>query len=219
MLTAPLLAWALVSGCATPADWGCSIGAVTAVPAGSPANATAHALKIKPMCQVTGGADHCFTLPGEPDRTSTADVAAMAWAAFALPPPVPHTNPSGRSWVSLPTYLWVDASTWRPQRARAALDGQTVTVVGTPQRVEWSLGDATITCDGPGTPYRRGGPPSGCAHAFRRSGSFTVTATVYYAVTWSCAGSCDSRGGSYGTFPASGSTHLTVQEIQTRTGG
>ncbi|WP_051467957.1 hypothetical protein [Actinomadura oligospora] len=234
MLTASLLTWTLVTGgCARSAGWVCTIGASTVdgstAHAGSPAHAgggPGHArgsaspprLEITPMCRVTGGADHCITLPDEPARTPTADVVAMAWASFSLPRPVPHTSPSGRSWVSLPTYLWVDASGWRPQRAQATVDGQTVTMTGAPQRVEWSLGDATVTCEGPGTPYRRGAPPSSCAHEFRRSGSHTVTATALYAVNWTCAGSCDSRGGSYGTFPASGSTRLTVREIQTLTG-
>ncbi|MEV5568569.1 hypothetical protein AB0L06_00850 [Spirillospora sp. NPDC052269] len=231
MLTAPLLVWTLATGgCTKPTGWTCTIGAYAAH-AGSAGRPHAHPdghgrqapatprLPIKPMCQVTGGADHCFTLPDEPARTPTADVVAMAWASFSLPTPVPHTNPSGRSWVSLPTYLWVDPSAWKPQRAQASVDGQTVTMTGAPQRVEWSLDDTTITCEGPGTPYFRGGPPSGCAYRFRRSGSASVTATVFYSVTWSCTGACDARGGSYGTFPASGSTRLTVREIQTLTGG
>ncbi|RFU42234.1 hypothetical protein DZF91_07750 [Actinomadura logoneensis] len=154
-----------------------------------------------------------------PPKTPTADVVAMAWASFELPAPSPHTNPSGRSWVALPTYLWVDPSGWRPLRARAAVDGQTVTMTGTPRRVEWSLGDGAVGCDGPGTPYRPGGPPSNCSYAYRRSGSYTVTATAYYSVSWTCEGACDARGGTYGTFPVSASTSLTVQEIQTRTTG
>jgi hypothetical protein len=171
------------------------------------------------MCRVTGGADHCYTPPEPPAKTPTADVVAMAWASFELPAPTPHTSPSGRSWVSLPTYLWVDASAWSPRWAQASVDGQTVTMTGTPRRVEWSLGEGSVNCDGPGTPYRRGGPPSGCAYTYRRPGSYTVTATAYYSVNWTCAGSCDAGSGTYGTLPTSASVPLTVREIQTRAAG
>lgn len=237
MLTAPLLAWTLVTGgCPSSGAWNCALGTssvhqgtglVGGASFGS-GGAPGGGLDVKPMCQVTGGADHCWTPPdastmpdepGKPAKTPTADVVAMAWASFGLPSPVPHTNPAVRSWVSLPTYLWIDASGWKPRTARASVDGQTVTVTGTPQRVEWSLGEAMIVCRGPGTPYRRGDPPSDCSYTYRRPGRYAVTATAYYSVNWTCTGSCDSRSGSYGTFPASGSTHLNVQEIQTRTTG
>ncbi|MCP2336580.1 hypothetical protein [Actinomadura rupiterrae] len=158
-----------------------------------------------------------MTLPEKPAKTPTADVVAMAWDSFALPPPKPRTSPSGRSFVSLPTYLWVDSSSWKPRHAQASVDGQTVTMTGVPQRVDWSLGEGGTTCIGPGVPYLSGGPPSGCAYTYRRAGSYAVTATVYYTVNWLCSGACDAPSGSYGTFPTSGSTRLTVREIQTRT--
>ncbi|MFC4905692.1 hypothetical protein [Actinomadura gamaensis] len=223
MLTSSLLAWTvLTGGCTRSGGWVCTIGASSASPGGHGRSSAADAappegIDVEPMCRATGGADHCMTLPEKPAKVPTADVAAMAWDSFELPPPRPHTSPSGRSWVSLPTYLWIDASAWKPRLARASVDGQTVTMTGTPLRVDWSTGEAATTCDGPGTPYHRGGPPSTCAYTYRRATSATVTATVYYTVNWTCSGACDALSGSYGTFPASASTHLTVQEIQTRT--
>jgi hypothetical protein len=147
-----------------------------------------------------------FERPGP--RVSSGDLAAMAAAAVALPVPVPHTGPAGTTYVNLLTNLWVEPGIWHPYTATARAGGQAVTLTGRPARVVWELGEATLTCDRPS-----------CAYAYRRpAAEHPITATVYYDVRWSCAGPCDTRGGTFPALPASGTTRLAVGEIQTVTG-
>jgi hypothetical protein len=61
--------------------------------------------------------------------------------------------------------------------------------------VTWSMGDgATVTCDGPGTPWNPDGgdgQTTDCSHVYQHvsadqaSGRYPVSATVTWAVTWS----------------------------------
>ncbi|KAB2341308.1 hypothetical protein [Actinomadura rudentiformis] len=163
------------------------------------------------MCAPTGGADHCITLPEAP-RTSTADVAQMAMDAIVLPAPRPHTSPRGRTWVGLRTFLWIDRNTWRPRQASVAVDGQTVSITGRPTHVDWDMGEASITCQGPGVPHQ-----GTCSYTYRRAASHQVSATVYYAVSWTCVGACDTPGGTFGPLPATTNLRLVIGEIQTST--
>ncbi|MQY03712.1 hypothetical protein [Actinomadura macrotermitis] len=219
MLSAALLL--APAAAAVPADAGCTGGSpwlCTVAVAGHHAPAAAGAApraEAEPMCAEGGGADHCamhFVTP----RVATADVVQMARAGFALPAPRPHTSPARRTWVGLPTFLWVDAGAWRERRASVTVDGQTVTMTGRPVRVDWDLGEASLSCDGPGTPYRRGAVPS-CAHTFGRAAArpYPVTATVRYAVAWTCTGACDAPGGTVGMLPARAGLRVAVGEIQT----
>lgn len=158
-----------------------------------------------------------------PAKASTADVVEMAMDSIVLPPPRIRTNPAEHTWVGLRTYLWIDRGQWRTRRARISVGGQRVTVSGGPEQVLWNLGEATLSCRGPGVPYSPGGDTY-CAYSYQRSsigqpgGAYTVTATVQYAVRWKCSGACDTRGGSVGPLPATSRTKLSVGEIQTATG-
>ncbi|MBW8481435.1 hypothetical protein [Actinomadura parmotrematis] len=229
LTAAAALAVPVDAGCTRTNGWLCSVGASSpghhqaAAPApGSGGQARADAvpqIEVVPMCGPTGGADHCITLPEAP-RTPTADVVQMARDAFYLPPPRPRTSPARRTFVRLPTYLWIEGAAWGERRASVAVDGQRVTMTGRPQRVQWDLGETTLTCDGPGTPYARG-VVSSCAHAYQRASArpYTVTATVYYSVRWTCTGACDSPGGDLGPLGATGRVPLSVAEIQTTADG
>ncbi|WP_067477193.1 PKD domain-containing protein [Actinomadura hibisca] len=209
----------------TPGNgWLCTIGAsapaprAPARPGGGGATPPETSIRVESMCAPTGGADHCITLPAEQTaRTPTAQVAEMARDAIVLPPPRLRTSPARRTWVGLRTYLWIDGTAWRTRTARVGVDGQEVTVTGRPARVVWDTGEGTLTCQGPGTPYRRGMTGSSCAHTYRRAGAFTVTATLYYEVSWTCTGACDAPGGGFGALPASASVPLRAAEIQTAT--
>jgi hypothetical protein len=182
-----------------------------------------------PDCAVLAGAQECMNLQGLPEvapHVGTADLAAMAMDQVALPAPRAHTNPARRSWVGLRTYLWIDGRLWHPYRASAAVPGQTVTLTARPTHVVWELGEASIQCAGPGTPYRPGRTtPSTdpCGYEYRRSsartpdGSYDVIATVFYTAEWTCTGSCDTASGTEGPLPATGRTRLRVGEIQTAT--
>ena len=81
----------------------------------------------------------------------------------------------------------------------------------------------TVTCDGPGTPYSASDPnaTTDCSYTWPQAGSYTVTATVYWSVTWTAAGA--PGGGNLGlqAGPAA-EVPVTVTEsqaINTPTGG
>ncbi len=150
--------------------------------------------------------DVAFSEPGP--RVSTGDLAAMAAAAIALPAPVPHTGPAGKTYVNLATDLWVEDGVWRTYHSAASAGGQTVSLTGRPARVVWDTGEAMVECDRAYCSYTYLRPTTGRP-------DHIVTATVYYAVTWTCDGPCDARSGTYPALPASGGTRLAVGEIQT----
>jgi len=123
--------------------------------------------------------------------------------------------------VNVPTWLWLDRSSWAPVSATASVPGESVIATATPMSVTWVLGDgSTVVCEGPGTPYVAGGDPAApspdCGHTYLRSsagepaGAFVVSATVSWGVSWSGAGQS-------GTLPALTTTstaQLRVGESQ-----
>jgi hypothetical protein len=133
-------------------------------------------------------------------------VALQAEHSIELPRPTVHTNPAGAAVVNLPTWLWIDRSSWHPYSVSASVGAVTATAVATPVAVTWSMGDGnTVTCDGPGTPFDSDRPASGqstdCSYAYLVSsagqpsqdgdtndGSFSVSPTVTWAVSWSSVG-------------------------------
>ena len=94
----------------------------------------------------------------------------------------------------------------------------------TPQKVVWDMGNGdTVTCDGPGTPYSASAPNAmtNCAYTWRQAGSYQVTATLYWSVTWTATGT--PGGGNLG-LQAGPAARVAVtvtesQAINTPTGG
>lgn len=104
--------------------------------------------------------------------------------------------------IGLPIWLWIanpSENTIGPVTRSASDAGLIVDVVGTLDRVEWTLTDANgvvhgaITCDGanaPGTPYdgRDSAEPSPTcgfgADLNRVPGDLTLTGTAYWVVEW-----------------------------------
>lgn len=124
--------------------------------------------------------------------------------------------------VRLPTWLWIDASAWEAETARAQAGRAWAEAKATPARVIWNMGNGdTVTCAGPGTPFDESRPEAqqrtGCTYTYRRSSAgqpndaYAVTATLVYDVTWS--GAADS-GGSLGTLTTTASVPVRVAEIQ-----
>lgn len=103
--------------------------------------------------------------------------------------------------VGMPVWLWAanpDDHTVGPISASASAGGITVTATAELNVITWDLGDGTtITCDGAGTPYK---PEYGnttspdCGHVYETSssrnssGTFLVTATSDWVITWAGAG-------------------------------
>jgi len=153
-----------------------------------------------------------FASPPGPEQ-----LADEAVRALRPPTPVIHVNPRPptRQLVRLPTWIWLDPSSWRAQTATASVPGMTVTATATPTKAVFAAGDGTVfTCTGPGTPWRNGMNPAApsptCGHSFPRAGSYTLTATVTWAITWA-------GGGQTGTEPAlttTSSVAMAVAESQ-----
>lgn len=132
---------------------------------------------------------------------------------------VPEPRPGSIGIIGMPTWMWAqnpNANTWGPLTRSASAGGYTVTATAKAQRVVWSMGDgATVTCNGPGTPYldsygKKSSPT--CGHTYTRAGKYTVRATSYWVVTWSGLGLS-------GTIPLNftDTTTITMGEAQVLT--
>lgn len=169
-----------------------------------------------------------FTFWAETNPAAPVDVDALVRRAveqMGLRAGTISTNPSAdagsMTYVGLDTWLWIadpGESTTGPITRSATAGGTTVTATATLDRVEWGTGDGTtVTCDGPGTPYDAGRPggSTDCSHVYGRSSAgqpglrYTVTATSYWTVAWTGAGT----GGTL-DLDFSSSADLAVGEIQ-----
>ena len=159
------------------------------------------------------------TVTWVPQRTDPESVARRALRYTSLPDPAIGMSPPPNrgAVVNVPLWLWVDSQAWNPTVATATIDGVTVTTMARPDRVVWSLGNGDeVVCDGPGTPYDPGRPEadqhSDCTYDFRQAGTFTITATIEWHVTWTALGVAG--GGDLGVVRRSASTTVAVSEIQ-----
>jgi len=151
-------------------------------------------------------------------QLSPVVVAAEAVKHLGLSSPVIRmAPPTGRpQLVGVATWLWVDSATWRTLSASATAGPVTTTAVAAPTRVVWDMGDgSTVTCDGPGAPYDPATPnaTTDCSYTWPAPGTFRVTATVYWSVSWTAQGAAG--GGTLGVQagPAS-AVNVVVEESQ-----
>ena len=160
---------------------------------------------------------------GSPPAPPPIVIARRAAARLQLPEPMIRSSPRPRQpqLVGLPTWLWIDRSAWEPQVATATVPGVSATARATPRHVTWGMGDGVSEhCSGPGTPWLTGRNPAAaspdCGHTFRRSsagqpgGTYAVTATVAWSVTWSGAG----QSGSLPGMTTRASTRMRISESQ-----
>jgi hypothetical protein len=142
-----------------------------------------------------------------------------------MSPTIEMAPPTGSSQlVGVATWLWIDPGAWRMLSASATAGPVTTTAVATPTRVVWDMGDgSTVTCDGPGTPYNPSTPnaTTDCSYTWPAPGTFRVTATVYWSISWTAQGAAG--GGTLGVQagPASAVTVVVEesQAINTPSGG
>lgn len=188
--------------------------------------------------------DGSFTVlwVADADRVATAAAASPSQlalqAANYLPLPAPQVrhNPGladGRpqTVVGVPTWFWVDTSTFSTLRQTTSAGGVSATVTAVPVATEWTTGSGdarSISCSGPGVPYDESMPASGqstyCSTVYARSSAgqprsgpspndrfFTGTVTTVWRVSWV------GTGGARGTLPDLRRTsqfRLAVAEIQ-----
>ncbi|WP_433477334.1 hypothetical protein ACQPZP_09900 [Spirillospora sp. CA-142024] len=158
--------------------------------------------------------------PPQAAAPTTLDWVAVAKSSAALPTPVVHTAPDGKTFVQVRTSLWVDGYNVVKTKPVGG-NGQSVQATATPVSVTWNLGESQKTCNDPGSKDGKT-----CNYTYRRAsagqpgGAYQVTATINWALTWACDGpACDPQGGELGTEPmTSAPTPLVVSEIQTNTG-
>lgn len=178
------------------------------------------------QCQGPGWRDAVYRPPiwipdGQPAGPSPAQLAQEAYNQLRLPSPQIRANPVGTQLVNLPTWLWLDQSSWGLRSATASVPGVSVTATAEPQSVTWSMGDgSTLTCPGAGTPFPPGGNPSAaspdCGHTYMLSSTgqpnnqYPVSATVHWTVTWSGAG----QGGTFPNLTTTSNASFAVAESQ-----
>jgi hypothetical protein len=160
-------------------------------------------------------------IPGPPPALSPQILARQARARLSLPPPVIGLNPAGDQLVGLPTWLSVTPASWQSRSATAAVPGVSVTATARPVTATWLLGDGTtVVCHTPGTAWAAGMDPAAaspdCGHVYRRSsatapgGTFTVTVTIAWQVSWAGAG----QGGTIAGLSTTATIGVRVQESQ-----
>lgn len=162
--------------------------------------------------------------PGARQQVPVEVVVQRAVERLELPTPVIRTSPDEdfAQVVHVPTWMWVERSTWGPVSASAAVDGVKVTATARPQRAVWLIGEGgTVVCGGPGTPYSDAHSPKAsspdCGYTYRLASlsapdrAFTVSVRVTWDVEWHGAGQV-------GVVPGlvmTGQRQLVVDEVQT----
>ncbi|MEU5308789.1 hypothetical protein [Streptomyces sp. NPDC021562] len=156
-------------------------------------------------------------------QISVEAVARQAVERLQLPEPVIHTSPDEDSAqvVHVPTWMWVEKSSWGPVTETVSVPGVQVTATARPRLAVWSMGDgSTVSCTGPGTPYSAKYRPDAespdCGYTYRRSSlaqpdkRFTVSVRVTWDVEWR-------GGGQSGVVPGlviGAERQLVVDEVQ-----
>ena len=153
--------------------------------------------------------------PADPEEPAQAPVitAAMVSAAARVLAPVnpPHVEPGTVSYVNIPNNYWaappaVDNS--------ITLLGVTIPLQWRPTSTTWSFGDGS-TATGNGVQGADLAAPGTVEHAYRRQGSYDISTTTNYNLTFVLPG-----GGAQTiavTSPPSAPVTLPIREIQTLT--
>jgi hypothetical protein len=140
-----------------------------------------------------------------------ARTLGLSSPVIEMAPPEPHAQ-----LVNVATWLWVNPAAWHPVSASASAGPVTTTAVAAPTKVIWAMGDGQqVTCAGPGTPYDPSAPDATttCSYTWAQPGTYTVTATIYWAVTWSATGAAG--GGSLGV-QAGPAARVSVEVVQSQ---
>jgi len=171
-----------------------------------------------------GAPDPAAPTPPAGPAPSPVTVAKQAASTLTLPSPAIEMAPpqTSEQLVGVSAWLWVNSAAWQPSTVTATVDGVSATATATPTQVVWNMGDGhSVTCDGPGTPYEASQPnaTTDCSYTWtipsssQASGTYQVTATIEFSVTWTAAGAAG--GGNLGVVPgAVDAAQVTVGESE-----
>lgn len=161
--------------------------------------------------------------PGSDPPASAPDVARQrAVERLALPVPDVELNPS-EPVVHVETWLWVEGLEWRSVSETATAGAVSATVMATPRRVTWDMGNGDwVVCEGPGTAYdpskSSDAQSTDCSYTYRTSSAgepgdvYRVTATVEWELRWTVTGAAG--GGALPAMTTSESIFVPVSEMQ-----
>lgn len=161
--------------------------------------------------------------PGGGRQVPLKVIVQQAVRKLNLPKPVIRTSPDEDfvQVVHVPTWMWVEQSTWGPVSVSAEVDGVKVIATARPQKTVWSMGDGgEVVCEGPGTPYSGTYTPKAsspdCGYTYSRASlsvpgkAYTVSVRVLWDVEWH-------GGGQAGVVPGqvmATERQLVVDEVQ-----
>jgi enoyl reductase len=159
-------------------------------------------------------------------------LAQLAYAQIRIPQGRATTNPDGTLTVNLPTWVWLDKTTFHPVSVRAyvAVLGIEATTTATPVGLHIdpgtqdadvfpASGDCSIDAKGSiGTPYAKGDtgdPPCGVTYlrSTEDTGPYRLKATVTWRISWTGTGQPTPVALPDGTFGTP--QDANVREIQT----
>lgn len=156
-------------------------------------------------------------------KVSVEVVARRAVEKLTLPKPVIRMSPDEDDVqvVGVPTWMWVQRSTWLPVTQTAEVPGLRVTATASPRKAVWSMGEGgAVTCTVPGTPYSGKFRPEeqspDCGYTYRMSSLaepgrvFAVSVQVTWDVEWRGGG----RGGRVPGLVIAAERPIEVDEVQ-----
>ena len=165
---------------------------------------------------------------GDPIAPVLVDaLSAAAYDQLQVPVLRPSSAPQGDEAaplvVQLPTWLWLDAASWRPVSAEAAVPGARVVAVASPVEARWEPWPGSVVlCAGPGVAYDFSRSDevqaTDCSFTYTSTTATTpshevvLRTTVSWAVTWVCEPACGS--GSLPAFEITASRPVRVAEVQ-----
>jgi hypothetical protein len=150
-------------------------------------------------------------VPGAPPAPPQITVQMVTAAASATAPAnPPHVEPGTVSYVNIPNNYWTESNT---VNEAVTVLGRTIPLRWTPTSTTWSFGDGG-TASGDGIQGADLGAPGAVEHPYGRQGSYDITTTTTYDLTFVLPG----QGAQtiQLTAPASPAVTLPVREIQTR---
>ncbi|MBV9661047.1 MAG: hypothetical protein JO337_07815 [Acidimicrobiales bacterium] len=141
-----------------------------------------------PPFWVTGAQPAAVTVQVDPVVVAQKAAQELGFGSPTIEMAPPDGSPQ---LVGVAAWLWIDPGEWQTLTASASAGPVTSTATASPSKVVWDMGDgASVTCDGPGTPYSASDPnaTTNCSYTWPDPGSFTVTATITWTVTWTATG-------------------------------